>query len=94
VPKRPHGSSRGRDSAIRPGPFACCTRDSVGDGDRLSPQERQVLALVAQGRTNKQVAVAMRISDKTVKNYLSKILQKLRVTRRAEAAVLFSSQRR
>ena len=53
-----------------------------------------MLALVAQGRTDKQVALAMSISDKTVKNYLNKILQKLRVTRRAEAAVLFSSQRR
>jgi two-component system response regulator DevR len=72
---------------------SCCTRERVGNGDRLSPQERQVLALVAQGRTNKQVALAMTISDKTVKNYLSKIFQKLRVTRRAEAAALFSQQR-
>jgi two-component system, NarL family, response regulator DevR len=73
---------------------SCCTRESTGNGDRLSPQERQVLALVAQGRTNKQVAMAMSISDKTVKNHLSKIFQKLRVTRRAEAAALFSSQQR
>jgi two-component system response regulator DevR len=59
--------------------------------ERLSRQEQQVLALVAQGRTNKQIASAMSISDKTVKNYLSNVFQKLRVTRRAEAAARFAN---
>ena len=56
----------------------------------LAVQERRVLALVAQGKTNKEIAVALKLSDKTVKNYLSHAFEKLHVTRRAQAAVLFS----
>jgi RNA polymerase sigma factor (sigma-70 family) len=58
--------------------------------DTLSPQERRVLALVADGKTNKQIADIMDLSDKTVKNYLSTIYQKLHVTRRLQAAVLYT----
>jgi DNA-binding NarL/FixJ family response regulator len=56
----------------------------------LSPQERRVLALVAEGKTNKEVAMAMNLSDKTVKNYFSNILEKLQVSRRAQAAAYFA----
>jgi PAS domain S-box-containing protein len=56
----------------------------------LSPQEWRVLALVSRGRTNKQIAAELRLSAKTVKNYLSNIFQKLDVRRRAEAAVYFA----
>lgn len=55
----------------------------------LSAQERRVLALVAEGKTNKGIASAMSLSPKTVKNYLSRIFQKLQVTRRSEAAARF-----
>jgi two-component system response regulator DevR len=58
--------------------------------EELSPQERRVLAHVVEGKTNKQIAAALNLSDKTVKNYLSNAFQKLRVTRRSHAAVLFS----
>ena len=58
--------------------------------EELSAQERRVLALVAEGKTNKEIAVVLGLSDKTVKNYLSNIFQKLQVTRRSQAAVLFS----
>jgi DNA-binding NarL/FixJ family response regulator len=58
--------------------------------EELSPQERRVLAHVVEGRTNKQIAAALGLSDKTVKNYLSNAFQKLQVTRRSHAAVLFS----
>ena len=57
---------------------------SVGGAD-LSPQERRVLALVAEGKTNKEIGAAMKLSPKTVKNYLSRVFQKLQVTRRSEA---------
>jgi DNA-binding NarL/FixJ family response regulator len=61
------------------------------DGDEeLSPQERRVLAHVVEGKTNKQIAAALGLSDKTIKNYLSNAFQKLHVTRRSHAAVLFS----
>jgi DNA-binding NarL/FixJ family response regulator len=49
-----------------------------------------VLALVAQGKTNKEIAAVLALSDKTVKNYLSNTFQKLRVSRRSQAAVIFS----
>jgi DNA-binding NarL/FixJ family response regulator len=54
--------------------------------DLLSEQERNVLDLLAMGRSNKQIATEMFLSDKTVKNYVSHILAKLEVTSRTEAA--------
>jgi two-component system, NarL family, response regulator DevR len=55
----------------------------------LSSQEERVLALVAEGLTNKEIATMMQLSDKTVKNYLANIFQKLHISRRAQAAALF-----
>jgi two-component system response regulator DevR len=53
---------------------------------RLSPQEERILGLVAEGRTNRQIGEQLRLAEKTVKNYVSSILTKLEVGRRAEAA--------
>ena len=53
---------------------------------RLSPQEERILDLVGEGMTNREIAERIHLSDKTVKNYVSTILQKLEVSRRAEAA--------
>ena len=53
---------------------------------RLSPQEERILALVADGGTNKQIGEELGLAEKTVKNYVSSILSKLEVARRAEAA--------
>jgi DNA-binding NarL/FixJ family response regulator len=58
----------------------------------LSAQERRVLALVAEGKTNKEIAADMGLSDKTVKNYLSNLLDKLQMSRRAQAAAFFVQQ--
>jgi two-component system response regulator DevR len=58
----------------------------------LSPQERRVLALVVEGKTNKEIAAALYLSDKTVKHYLSNACVKLGVSRRSQAAVLFARQ--
>lgn len=60
--------------------------------DALSPQEQKVLALVAEGKTNKEIANALALSEKTVGNYLSNIFQKLQVTRRAQAAVYYTKR--
>jgi DNA-binding NarL/FixJ family response regulator len=57
--------------------------------ESLSSQEKRVLALVADGKTNKEIAAALKLSDKTVKNYLSTIFQKLQVGRRAHAAAIY-----
>jgi two-component system, NarL family, response regulator DevR len=53
---------------------------------RLSPQEERILDMIGEGLTNRQIAEEIHLSDKTVKNYVSTILQKLEVARRAEAA--------
>ena len=52
----------------------------------LTPQERRILLLVAEGKTNKEVAAEVFLSDKTVKNYVSSILSKLNLQRRTQAA--------
>ena len=52
----------------------------------LTQQERKILALVAEGMTNKEIAAEVFLSDKTVKNYVSSILAKLNLERRAQAA--------
>ena len=52
---------------------------------RLSPQERAILPLLAEGKTNKEIAIDLRLSDKTIKNYLANIFDKLQVRRRTEA---------
>jgi two-component system, NarL family, response regulator DevR len=57
--------------------------------EQLSAQEERVLALVAEGKTNKEIANVLGLSDKTVKNYLANVFQKLRITRRAQAAAFF-----
>jgi two-component system response regulator DevR len=58
----------------------------------LSPQEKRVLALIAEGCTNKEVGVKLGLSEKTVKNYLSTVFEKLHVSRRAEAAVIYAQE--
>ena len=58
----------------------------------LAPQEERVLALVADGLTNKEIAAALQLSDKTVKNYLANVFQKLHISRRAQAATFFAKR--
>ena len=53
---------------------------------QLTAQERKILTLVAEGKTNKEIASQIFLSDKTVKNYVSSILSKLNLERRAQAA--------
>lgn len=55
----------------------------------LSPQEQRIVALVAEGKTNKEIAQELNLSPNTVKNYLSNAFQKLQITRRAQAIALF-----
>jgi two-component system response regulator DevR len=53
----------------------------------LSPQERRILSLLADGLTNRQIAAEMYLAEKTIKNYVSNLLLKLGMHRRTEAAV-------
>ena len=52
---------------------------------RLSPQEERILELIAAGKTNREVGEELQLAEKTIKNYVSSILSKLEVARRAEA---------
>jgi two-component system, NarL family, response regulator DevR len=67
-----------------------------GEGDELaalSEQERKILGHIAEGKTNKEIAEVVFLSDKTVKNYVSSILSKLNLRRRSEAAAFMAERR-
>jgi len=53
----------------------------------LTEQERRILAEIAEGKTNRQIAQSLYLAEKTVKNYVSSLLRKLNLERRTEAAV-------
>ena len=65
--------------------------DQPDELSALTQQERKILALVAEGKTNKEIAAEVFLSDKTVKNYVSSILAKLNLERRAQAAAYVAS---
>jgi DNA-binding NarL/FixJ family response regulator len=52
----------------------------------LSEQERKILPLIAEGKTNREIAATLYLSEHTVKTYVSSLLHKLHLARRAEAA--------
>ena len=54
----------------------------------LTPRERQILERIAEGKTNKQIAAELYLSDKTIKNHVSALLAKLHLRRRAQAAAV------
>jgi two-component system response regulator DevR len=54
---------------------------------RLTSQERKILELIADGKTNRQIADELYLAEKTVKNYVSNLLSKMGFARRTEAAV-------
>ena len=58
----------------------------------LTSQERKILILVADGKTNKEIAGEVFLSDKTVKNYVSSILAKLNLQRRTQAAAFVAKR--
>ncbi len=58
----------------------------------FSAQEEQVVALVAEGKTNKEIGSDLALSEKTVRNYLANVYRKLGMTRRAQAAAFFIKQ--
>ncbi|HRI39331.1 MAG TPA: response regulator transcription factor [Nitrospira sp.] len=55
----------------------------------LSPQERRIIPLIAEGYTNKEIAEKLTLSDKTVKNYIANMYVKLDIDRRTQAAALY-----
>ncbi|WP_046468770.1 response regulator [Allosalinactinospora lopnorensis] len=71
-----------RQESAEPGPLA-----------ELSPQERQILDLIGEGLTNRQIGERLYLAEKTVKNYVSILLSKLDLKRRTQAAVLVTELR-
>ncbi|HEV8546249.1 MAG TPA: response regulator transcription factor [Candidatus Limnocylindrales bacterium] len=69
------------------------TSDQPDELAQLTSQERKILLLVAEGKTNKEIAAEVFLSDKTVKNYVSSILAKLNLERRAQAAAYMARLR-
>ena len=70
------------------------TVNANGGTRALSPQEQKILPLVAEGKTNKEIATALGLSETTVKSYLHTIFQKLQISRRTQAAAVFSKRHR
>lgn len=58
--------------------------------ESLSEQERKILPLIADGKTNREIAAALYLSEHTIKTYVSSLLQKLNLSRRSQAAALAS----
>ncbi len=69
------------------------TADQPDELAQLTSQEQKILLLVAEGKTNKEIAADVFLSDKTVKNYVSSILGKLNLERRAQAAAYMAHLR-
>ena len=69
------------------------TSDQPDELAQLTSQEQKILLLVAEGMTNKEIAAEVFLSDKTVKNYVSSILAKLNLERRAQAAAYMARMR-
>jgi two-component system, NarL family, response regulator DevR len=60
---------------------------------RLTPTETRILEMIADGHTNREIGERIHLAEKTIKNYVSTILTKLQVSRRAEAAAYLAGHR-
>jgi RNA polymerase sigma factor (sigma-70 family) len=56
--------------------------------NQLTEREQEILRLVAQGLTNREIGEALHLAEKTIKHYMTNVLQKLQVRSRVEAALL------
>ena len=89
----PHGRTNDRGRVTLPTPRVEGDEPEDPRYESLSPQERRILELVADGLTNRQIGAEMYLAEKTVKNYVSSLLHKLGLGRRTEAAV-YATERR
>jgi DNA-binding CsgD family transcriptional regulator len=92
------GAAGYRDAALRvlrrlgerprPAPAAAAAEDEAGGLAVLTPREREVAALVAEGRTNRQIGAQLHLSEKTIEKHVSRAMAKLGVTSRTGIARL------
>ena len=94
--KRVAGGESILDPGLRSGVLDWVMRSvpqtAAADMPPLTPQEQRIVALVAEGKTNKEIAVVMDLSPKTVKNYLHNVFEKLGIQRRSQAAALHAKK--
>lgn len=76
---------------MRAGPGAMSEARGSGQLPHLTAREQQILSILVQGRSNKEIGNKLELSEKTIKHHLTNILQKLRVRNRVEAALLASN---
>ncbi len=76
---------------MRSGPAPIAEAKPAGQLPHLTPREHQILSILVQGRSNKEIGNRLDLSEKTIKHHLTNILQKLRVRNRVEAALMASS---
>jgi DNA-binding NarL/FixJ family response regulator len=76
---------------MRSSPGGASETKGSGQLPHLTPREQQILSILAQGRSNKEIGNKLELSEKTIKHHLTNILQKLRVRNRVEAALLASN---
>ncbi len=65
------------------------TKPAEDRASALSPQEEKILALISEGKTNREIGQELFLSEKTVKNYVSNLLDKLNMSRRTEAVAYY-----
>lgn len=70
------------------------TETALSGPEALSSKEERILALIAEGKSNKQIAAAVFLAEGTVKNYVSRIMEKLHANTRTELAVISLRQQR
>ena len=94
--KRVAGGESLLDASVRQGVLDWVIRNvsatETSTRNALTPQEHRIVALVADGMTNKEIAAALDLSPKTIKNYLHKVFEKLGIQRRSQAAAMHAKR--
>ena len=65
------------------------TRNNRAGIGLLSPQQRRIFPLIAEGKTNHEIALELALAERTIKNYIADIFKKLKINRRTQAAAIF-----
>ena len=88
------GLSAGAPQEPQKVPGTAQARSAACATEALSDKEERILSLIAEGKSNKQIAAAVFLAEGTVKNYVSRIMEKLHANTRTELAVMTVRQRR
>jgi len=90
----PTGTGANGAAVLRKASGAARAKAADSVAETLSDKEEKILSLIAEGKSNKQIAAAVFLAEGTVKNYVSRIMEKLHANTRTELAVISVRQRR